>query len=98
MKDVRDGNDAKKRKPIVEDLRPFAQTDVSYKVRMRVIGEILEVNLRINGIRLDEQAGFTEGREVLDNLYVCRRVSGRGTEEEGNWWCWQWILIRASTQ
>ena len=60
----------KKRKPTAEDLRPIALTDVSYKIMMSIVKEKVEEHMEENGLRRDEQAGFTKGREILDNLLI----------------------------
>ena len=74
----------KKKKPTVEDLRPIALTDVSYKMMMSIVKEKVEEHIVENKMRRDEQAGFTKGREILDNLMIlqeCVRQSYSRKEE-----------------
>lgn len=62
----------KKRKPTVAELRPIALSNVSYKMIMKVIKEKLESHLEESGMRRGEQADFTKGLELLDNLIVLK--------------------------
>ena len=71
----------KKKKPTVGDLRPIALTDVSYKMVMK---EAIERHLERSGMVRWEQAGFTSGGEVLDNLLIlqeCIRKTYREKEQ-----------------
>ena len=61
---------SKKRRPGVSDLRPIALTEVSYKVMMRVLKDKIESHIKENGMKLDEQAGFTEGGDIVVNLLI----------------------------
>ena len=62
----------KNRKPTVAELRPIALTTISYKLMMKLIKEKLERHIEENGMRRGEQAGFTQGGEILDNLVILR--------------------------
>lgn len=62
----------KVRKPTVADLRPIALTTVSYKMMMKVVRDKLEKHLEENNMRRFEQAGFTDGGEILDNLLTLK--------------------------
>ena len=60
----------KNKKPTAYQLRPIALTDVSYKMMMSVMKEKIEEHIEENGMRKGEQAGFTGGGEILDNLLI----------------------------
>ena len=47
-------------------------TDVSYKILMSLIGREIENHIAENKIEKYEQAGFTKGRNILDNLFILR--------------------------
>ena len=47
-------------------------TDVSYKILMSLIGREIEKRIAENKIRKFEQAGFTKGGNILDNLFILR--------------------------
>ena len=57
-------------KPTAEQLRPIAITDVTYKVFMTVMKQRLEDHVEESGMRMPEQAGFTKGGSVQDNLFI----------------------------
>ena len=57
----------KKNKPTETELRPIAMTDVSYKILEKYEKQIAE-----NKIEKFEQAGFTKGGNILDNLFIMR--------------------------
>ena len=60
----------KTRRPKVSELRPIALTDVSYKLLMSIEKDKVERHIEENGMRCEEQAGFTEGGDILDNLVI----------------------------
>ena len=60
----------KKVRPTVEQLRPIAMTDISYKVLMGVLRDKIEEQIEGNGMRRDEQVGFTPGGMIADNLFM----------------------------
>ena len=60
----------KKKKPTVKDLRPIALTDISYKIYMTLLKNKIEHHLKINDEMLENQAGFTAGARVEDNLVI----------------------------
>ena len=62
----------KSKNPTVADLRPIALTNVSYKMMMRIVKKKIECHLKENGMRREEQMGFTKGGEVVDNLLILR--------------------------
>ena len=66
----------KKNKPMAADLRPIAMTDLSYKIMMSVLRQKLEVHIEENGLKRDEQVGFTEGGNILDCLFVLQECVG----------------------
>ena len=47
-------------------------TDVSYKILMSLIGREIENHAAENKIEKFEQAGFTKGGNILDNLFILR--------------------------
>ena len=60
----------KKRKPTAKDLRPIALTDISYKIYMSLIKNKIEHHIYKNNEILENQAGFTTGARVEDNLVI----------------------------
>ena len=60
----------KKNKPTVKELRPIALTNISYKLFMSLIKNEIEDHLERNGEMKENQAGFTEGGRVEDNLFI----------------------------
>ena len=47
-------------------------TDVSYKMLVSLIGREIEKHIAENKIEKFEQAGFTKGGNILDNLFILR--------------------------
>ena len=47
-------------------------TDVSYKILMSLIGREIEKHVVENKIGIFEQAGFTRGGNILDNLFILK--------------------------
>ena len=68
---------SKMRKPTVEDLRPIALTDVTYKLFMGILKEKVEHYLKQNGLINELQAGFTRGRRITDNLFLLQHCVER---------------------
>ena len=62
-------NHQKNNRPTETELRPIAMTDVSYKILMSLIGR--ETRSRKQN-RKNEEAGFTKGGKILDNLFILR--------------------------
>lgn len=52
----------------MEQLRPMALNDISYKMFMSVINNKIENHIARNRCSLDTQAGFTAGSRTEDNL------------------------------
>jgi hypothetical protein len=63
---------AKKKSPKVNDLRPITLMNTSYKIFMGPIKENLENSIRERQLQKDEQAGFTKGRRIEENLLIFR--------------------------
>ena len=57
----------KKSRPTVDQLRPIAMTDISYKMLMGILRDRIEEQIERNGMRRDEQVGFTQGGMIADN-------------------------------
>ena len=55
--------------------RPIAMTEVSYKILMSLIGREIEKHIVENKIGKFEQAGFTKGGSILDNLFILRECA-----------------------
>ena len=68
----------KKRKPMVSELRPLSLTDTSYKIFMSIIKESIENHIKINGMTKENQAGFTKGGKVQDNLFILKEIVENG--------------------
>ena len=62
----------KKNRPTETELRPLVMTGVSYKILMSLIGREIEKDVPENKIEKFEQAGFTKGGNILDNLFILR--------------------------
>ena len=62
----------KKRKPTARDFRPVALTDISYKIYMSLIRNEIEQHLENIDETLEEQAGFTKGCRIEDNLAILK--------------------------
>ena len=60
----------KKRNPMAKDLRPIALTDISYKIYMSLIKDKIEKHIKRNDEALENQAGFTKGSRVEDNIVI----------------------------
>ena len=64
----------KMRKPTVNQLRPLSLTDVSYKIFMSLIKDEIEKHIKDNNMIKDNQAGFTKGGRVEDNLLILQEI------------------------
>ena len=71
----------KKNRPTETEPRPIAMTDLSYKILMSLIGREIEKHVAENKIEKFEQAGFTKGGNILDNLFIIREC----VEETYRW-------------
>ena len=60
----------KTKKPTVQKLRPIALTDVSYKLHMKIIGSKIDQHILKQQEKMDNQAGFTRGSQIEDNLFT----------------------------
>ena len=60
----------KKRKPTVRDFRPIAVLNVSFKILMALLKNEIEEHIKENNEAMEEQAGFTGGGRVDDNLLL----------------------------
>ena len=77
----------RKKRPTETELRPIAMTDVSYKILISLIGREIEEEKAENKIEKFEQAGFTKGGNILDNLFISREcVEDTYREKEQIWW------------
>ena len=64
----------KNRKPTVDQLRPLALTNVSYKIFMSLIKDSLEKHIISNDMTKENQSGFTKGGRVQDNLFILKEM------------------------
>lgn len=58
--------------PTSQELRPIALTNTSYKIFMSLIGENTEEHVKTKKERKENQAAFTEGGRIEDNLLILR--------------------------
>ena len=73
-------------------------TDVSYKMVMKLVKEEIEKHLKESGLARPEQAGFTRGGEILDNLLILQECVRKTYRERGQLVVWQWTLERHMTR
>ena len=88
MKEIKNNHDImiqKKKRPTDTELRPIAMTDVSYKILMSLIGREIEKHVAENKIGIFEQAGFTRGGNILDNLFILKDCVKRRTMKKNRW-------------
>ena len=74
----------KKRRPTARDFRPVSLTDVSYKIYMSIIRNEIEQHLKNIDEIMEEQAGFTKGCRIEDNLTILKYLvdhSRKGKKE-----------------
>ena len=64
----------KKTKPTVKDFRPLALTDISYKIFMAIIRNRIEEHIMNNNEIMKEQAGFTRGARIDDNIAIVHHL------------------------
>ena len=62
----------KKQKPKVNEYRPIALTNIGYKLMMSVLRENIEEHLKKNNLIQENQAGFTTGGRVENNVLIMR--------------------------
>jgi len=62
----------KKKKPTARDLRPIALTNIDYKIFMSILKEEIEKHIMRIGMEKENQAGFSRGRRIEDNLFILR--------------------------
>ena len=91
MEEIKNNHDImiQKNRPTDTELRPIAMTDVSYKILMSLIGREIEKHVAENKIGIFEQAGFTRGGNILDNLFIlkdCVKRLKRRTRKKNRWW------------
>ena len=60
----------KKSKPTVEELRPIALINNTYKLFMAIIKQRLEKHFNETNLMDDLQSGFTEKRQTEDNMFI----------------------------
>ena len=60
----------KVKKPQAKDLRPIALTDVSYKIFMTLVKNIVEQHIDKNELSNEAQSGFTDGGRVENNIFI----------------------------
>ena len=65
-------------KPRVDQLRPVALTNSSYKLFMSLIKGSLENHILVNGMKKVNQAGFTKGGRIQDNLFILKEMIDAG--------------------
>ena len=56
--------------PEAKDFRPISLTNISCKIFMRIIKKRIDEHLTMNKEEKEEQAGFTNGRRLEDNLFI----------------------------
>ena len=77
----------KRNRPTETELRPIAMTKVPYKILMSLIGREIEKHIAENKIGKFEQAGFTKGGNIIDNLFILREcVEGTYRKKKNRWW------------
>ena len=64
----------KKMKPTVKDFRPLALTDISYKIFMSILRNRIEEHIENNKEIKEEQAGFTKGARIEDNIAIIHHL------------------------
>ena len=76
----------KKNRPTETELRPIAMTDVSYKILISLIGREIEKHVAENKIGKFQQAGFTRGGNILDNLFILKECVEETYRKNSRWW------------
>ena len=72
----------KVKKPKINELRPIALTNISYKIFMAILKEEIENHIEMNGEKLETQAGFTKGGRIEDNLFILSHCVERSYKEK----------------
>ena len=74
----------KKAKPTAKDFRPVALTDISYKLYMALLRNEIEEHIKESGMIMEEQAGFTKGARIEDNITILKYLieDARRTKRE----------------
>ena len=65
----------KTKKPNVNELRPIALTNTSYKIFMGIIKDKIEKHLETNRAIEELQAGATKGKGTADNVHILQYCS-----------------------
>ena len=73
----------KNRRPTVEQLRPLTMTEVGYKIFMSILGGKIDRHLVENRLDWENQAGFTKGGRVEDNLFILQHLVERAYKNRG---------------
>ena len=60
----------KKSKPTVNELRPVALTNISYKIFIGILKCKIEDHIKNNNYMYDLQTGATKGRRVTENIFI----------------------------
>ena len=60
----------KNKNPRVNELRPIALMDISYKILMGILKNKVEEHLKSNNLINDLQSGATPGRRVSENIFI----------------------------
>ena len=72
----------KVKKPQAKELRPIALTNVSYKVFMTFVKNILEKHIERNGLTNEAQSGFTDKGRVENNIFILNYCIERSKAEK----------------
>ena len=64
-------------------------TDVPYKILMPLMGREIEKHIAENKIEKFEQAGYTKGENILDNLFNLIECVEETYGKKGKWWQYQ---------
>ena len=74
----------KSAKPTVDQLRPIALTDISYKILMGILKTKIENHLRRNNAINDMQTGGTAKRRVTENIFIFSYLIEKCVKEKKN--------------
>ena len=71
---------------MAKDLRPIALTDIglSYKIYMSLIKDKIEKHIKRNDEALENQAGFTKGSRVEDNIVILNYLKQNAQKKNPN--------------
>lgn len=70
----------KKHKPKVNEYRPIALTNIGYKLMMSILRENIEEHISMNNLAQENQAGFTTGGRVENNVLIMRHCVEKSYE------------------